>query len=95
MNPAHERAELLRISIVGWNLYKQNHRGELVQLNYNEKDRAAFIRQADPYIIQELEKAIRAFNPWMRSEATPDEIRAEIASLQEQLVEAEQRELEK
>lgn len=92
MNPAQERAELLRISITGWYLFKPNHKGELVEIGYSEKERAAFIRQADPKLIQDLEQAIRKANPWMRAEATPEEIRAEIASLTEQLAEAEARE---
>ncbi len=92
MNPAQERAELLRISITGWYLFKPNHKGELVEIGYSEKERASFIRQADPKLIQDLEQAIRKANPWMRAEATPEEIRAEIASLTEQLAEAEARE---
>lgn len=92
MNPAQERAELLRISITGWYLFKPNHKGELVEIGFSDKERAAFIRQADPKLIQDFEQAIRKANPWMRAEATPEEIRAEIASLTEQLAEAEARE---
>lgn len=92
MNPAHERAELLRISITGWYLFKPNHKGELVEIGYSEKERAAFLRQADPKLVQDLEAAIRKANPWMRAEASPEEIRAEIAALTEQLAEAEARE---
>lgn len=92
MNPAHERQELLRISIVGWYLFKPNHKGELVEIGYSDKERAAFIRQADPYLIQKLEEAIRNANPWMRAELTAAEIKVEIANLTEQLAEAEARE---
>lgn len=88
MDPGRERAELLRISITGWRLFKPNHKGELVEVGYSEQERAAFIRQADPLLIQRLEQAIRDANPWMRQEMTVEEIDVQIATLQEQRVQA-------
>lgn len=92
MNPALERKVLIDISVTNWYLYKQNHKGELVEITYNPKDRAEFFRIADPKLVQDLEAAIRKANPWMRAELGADEIRAEIAQLSEQLAEAEARE---
>ena len=92
MNPAVERKVLIDLSVTGWFLFKRNHKGEMVEIVFDQKQRAEFFRQADPKLVQELELAIRKANPWMKAEATPDEIRAEIANLSEQLAEAEARE---
>lgn len=92
MNPALERKVLIDLSVTGWYLFKKNHKGELVEINYDPKQRADFFRIADPKLVQELEIAIRKANPWMKAEQGPEEIRAEIAALTEQLAEAEARE---
>ncbi|ADD80806.1 pre-TMP frameshift protein [Rhodococcus phage ReqiDocB7] len=99
MDPGLERRVLLDICVTGWLFYRPSTRpqdnGALVQIGWDKRLWAEWLTKADPEIVQNLEKAIRDANPWMRQQATPEEIKAEIASLQEQLEEAELLELEK
>lgn len=96
MDPARDRHELLRSSITGWYLLRKNeHKGTIETVPFKQDEVAKLLRVADPKLIQDLEKEIRDANPWMKAEMTADEIRTEMVSLQEQLVEAEEREAAK
>jgi len=96
VNPALERKVLLELCVTGWFLFKpvpvSGGRTELKPIGYNAHERAVFFKGADPRLVQDLETAIRRLNPWMRNEATPEEIKQEIANLEEQLAEAVARE---
>ncbi len=53
-----------------------------------------WIDRANPAILGQLEKAIRKANPWLLNEMSSEQIRKEIADLEELLVVAEKREAE-
>lgn len=55
---------------------------------------AQWIDKANPAILGQLEKAIRKANPWLLNEMSAEQIRKEIADLEELLVAAEKREAE-
>lgn len=99
MDPGKERRVLLDICVVGWNLYRPSMRpqdnGALVQVAFDKKAFSEWLKVVDPKIIQDLEKAIRDANPWMRQDLTADEYDIEIAALEELRDEARKRELEK
>lgn len=51
-----------------------------------------FLAQADPVLVDDLEKAIRAANPWLNGEPTVEEIDKEIEQLQRDREDAVRRE---
>jgi hypothetical protein len=53
---------------------------------------AQWIDRANPAILGQLEKAIRKANPWLLNEMSAEQIRKEIADLEELLVAAQERE---
>lgn len=87
MDPADERHELIKASVIGWNLYRG---GSPIQ--YNEHNLRDFLNLANPVLIEDLEKSIRKANPWLMGEMKPDDIRREISNLEEMLQVAEERE---
>lgn len=95
MDPGKERHVLMDICVTGWLLYRQNHKGQLVEHQFSQKAFAEWLKVVDPNIIQKLEKAIRDANPWMSSDLTVKEIDDEIEALRERRDEVEKAELEK
>jgi hypothetical protein len=87
MDPAQERHELIKSSVVGWNLYRGGNPVPFTKQNLND-----FLELANPRLIEDLEKAIRKANPWLLSEMKPEDIKREIENLQEMLEVAEERE---
>lgn len=79
-----ERHELIRISVVGAHV---KLRGPDGQLRFDDKKPDVIISRlldgGDPDVVQQLEKAIRDLNPWMRTEMSDEEIDKEIERLQE------------
>lgn len=87
-DPAVERKELILSSVCGWNLLDQQ--GNPIAFN-KTSGAFSFVRwmeQADPKIIEGLEKAIRKFNPWLLSDMSVEDIDREIENLQEMREEA-------
>ena len=87
MDPAQERHELIRQSVIDWTLTRG---GQPVRFNpTNLKD---FLELANPKLIEDLEKAIRKANPWLLGEMKVEDIDREIENLQEMRKVAEERE---
>lgn len=78
MAPGEERIELLKATIVGWNMYRGGQRVEFNMQNLNE-----FLVKANPKIVNMIEKDVRLANPWLLAEMTLEDIDRELADLQE------------
>lgn len=93
MDPAQERHELIRQSVIGWNLKrKRSADGPLEDVPFNNAQLGVFLQDANPKIIEDLEAAIRKANPWLMSELTVEQIDEqmnELRDLREQAVERE------
>lgn len=87
VNQARDRWALLEISVTGWRLFRGDEEVPFKPHVFN-----SFVNQADPWLIDELEKAIRKENKWMRSDVSSDDIREQISELEDQLKEAIERE---
>lgn len=81
MQSGDERRILLEEAICGWDLVTGN--GQLVPFNTNRL--YDFLENADPVVIDGIERDIRKRNPWLTSEATLDDLRREMADLQERI----------
>ncbi|USH45019.1 tail assembly chaperone [Gordonia phage Camerico] len=87
VDAAGDRRALFEESIVDWR-FAQN--GALIPFSTHKfRD---WLEKADPYIVDELERAIRKQNKWMISEMSSEQIREEINTLEEQWKEAKLRE---
>ena len=78
MSPGEERTELLRSTIVGWNLARGGERIPFTTQNLNE-----FLVKADPKVINLIDKDVRLANPWLLNEMSIEDIDREIAELGE------------
>lgn len=82
MDPATERHELIKSSVVGWNLKRNG-----VPVPFEQVGRANplndFLELADPKIVEEIELAIRKLNPWLLNDMTVEEIDKQIEELQD------------
>lgn len=86
VDPAGDRWALIEISVTGWRLFRDGN-----ELPFKPHLLKQFVDQADPWIIDQLERAIRKVNKWMFAEATPEEIQEQIDELYEQKKVAEER----
>jgi hypothetical protein len=87
MDPASERHQLIKASVVGWVLYKDG-----LVVDFNTRILEQWLQVAPPKIVEDLEFVIRKNNPWMQAEMTTEEIDKEIERLYElrkQVVERE------
>lgn len=88
VDAASERHILIELSVTGWTLVRYNsHPGieRWEQVRFNEKSLAQWLANADPTIIQGLEKEIRSKNDWMVAEDSEEAIEEQITNLQERL----------
>lgn len=76
--PGDERAALLSSTISGWNLKSQGQ-----DVPFSKDNLARFLDQADPKVVDLIEKEIRLANPWLLQELTIEDIDTEIESLQQ------------
>lgn len=90
MDPAGDRHSLLEVSITDWLLFRGDE-----QVPFRSHELTKFINQADPDIVDDIERAIRKANPWMESEISSDEIKEQIDELEKRYIEAKKREEEK
>jgi hypothetical protein len=79
MQQGDEKHELLESAIVGWNLIGKN--GE--PLTFNQNKLQQFLKEANPVIIDMIEKDVRKKNPWLLAEMTVEDIDKQIEELQE------------
>ncbi len=80
--PGTEREILLEAAIVGWNLTRE---GKPVPFSKGSKGStlSQFLLNADPVVVDVIEKAVRMANPWLLSDMTVEEIDKEIENLQD------------
>lgn len=69
VNPADERHALIRAALTGWNLTRG---GQPVPFSARTVD--DFLEKAAPSIVDLIEKAIRAANPWLTADATLEDL---------------------
>lgn len=97
VDPASERQELLKASVVGWSLKKKNPTtGKWEDVPFSKGTRNAtfelWLENANPKLVEALESDIRKANPWLLADQTVEEIDKEIKALEEARVEAVKRE---
>lgn len=97
VDPASERQELLKASVVDWFLVKRNpstNKFEPVPFTIGTRNSTfeLWLEGANPKLVEELERAVRKANPWLLADQTVEEIDKEIESLQEARAEAVKRE---
>jgi hypothetical protein len=74
-----EKHALLEAAICGWNLIGKHNE----PLMFDKNKLQQFLSQANPKIIDLIEKDIRKKNPWLLAEMTVEDIDKEIANLTE------------
>lgn len=80
MAPGDDRAELLKLAIVGWDLVKDGQ-----PLPFNERNLRIVLDSFPPEVLDIVEKDIRKHNAWLEAESTIEDIEREIENLQELL----------
>lgn len=80
MKPGDEKDELLKTAICGWNLVRA---GQPVPFSPGALE--SWLQNANPKIVDIVEKEIRKANPWLMAEMSSEDIQREIDSLQEML----------
>jgi len=91
IDPSKARTALLDVSVKGW--YMLGPDGREAEFKSRQYGWNAWLQQADPAIIADLEKAITKANPWLQAEMDEEEIEQEIESLKERLEEIRSRKL--
>lgn len=82
VDPAGERHTLIKQSVTGWSLVTKNHQANTWEtVPFTEQRLAQWLEKADPKIVQDLERAIRDANEWMRTEFTVEEYDKQIEDL--------------
>lgn len=89
IDQARDRMALIETSVTGWRLFQGDR-----ELKFSGSQLNIFVKQADPAIIDGLEKAIRKANPWLITDVKSEDLREQIAELEEQYKEALKREEE-
>src|SRR6478609_2370349 len=92
VDPGGDRHALILECCVDWNLKRGPQREPIL---FSERNLREFLALANPQIVEDLEKAIRKFNPWLMAEMTVEDIDREIDNLKEMREIAEARELGK
>lgn len=94
MDPARERHELIKASVVNWNLMQKDKKdGQFYPAPFSVRSLESWLEVAPPKIVEDLEYAIRMANPWMQAEMTVEEIDKEIDRLQEVRKQVREREM--
>lgn len=75
--PGDERRALLEAAIIGWNLVKNGSPIAFSRQALNE-----FLDNANPRIVDIIEKDVRQKNPWLLADLTVEDIDKEIENLQ-------------
>lgn len=87
MDPGAERHELIKSSVVGWNLKRRSPNpkanGAIEDAPFDASNLNRFLEGSDPRIIEDVEKAIRKLNPWLMDEMSVEDIDREISNLKE------------
>lgn len=80
INPAKNRQALLDVSVKGWYMFDPD--GRPAEFGSRLSGWEAWLRQADPKLVEDLEKAIMKANPWLQADMDEEEIAKQIEDLQ-------------
>jgi hypothetical protein len=84
MDPARERHELIKASVVDWHIMQRDKNdGNFYPAPFSRKSLEMWLEVAPPKIVEDLEYAIRMANPWMQADMTVEDIDKEIDRLNE------------
>jgi len=89
MDPARERHELIKSSVISWNLTRG---GQPIPFDARGRAIQDFLDLGDPQIVEDIELFIRKLNPWLLNDLTVEEIDKQIQELQELRVTVEEKE---
>lgn len=101
MDPAEERHELIKQSVVNWYVFAPNQQTQHMEpVPFTKTDGRhptgmnleRWLSLANPKLVEDLEFEIRKANPWMQADMTVEEIDKEIVRLKDMRDEAEKRE---
>lgn len=79
MQQGDEKHELLEGAICGWNLVGKS--GE--PMNFTKDKLQKWLSEANPVIVDMIEKDVRKKNPWLMAEMSVEDIEKQIAELEE------------
>lgn len=87
IDPATERHELIKASLVGWLLMQPgpNPEDEWTPMPFSGRGVELWLEKAPPKAVEDLETEIREFNPWMMAELSIDGLESEISRLEDLL----------
>ena len=80
-----ERRILLAEAVVGWNLVRKSKDGSIQPLVFNEGKLNEFLTSANPKVIDVVDKAVRAQNPWLMADVTLEDLLKQKEELDEQI----------
>jgi hypothetical protein len=81
-----ERRILLQQAIVGWNLVSRNKSsGEIQPVTFNSSRLLDFLENANPRVIDIIDKAVREQNPWLQNDVTLEDLLKQRDELEEQI----------
>lgn len=83
VDPARDRRELIKHSVVGWVMFRQDPGGKPYTVEFSNATFERWLDGADPRLIDELEKFIRTINPWMLDQMSLESIDKELDRLTE------------
>jgi len=92
---ANDRLVLIELSVTDWTLMRKSSDNEWIPVVFSSANLHNWILTTDPKIVSGLERAIQKANPWMQAEMSVEDIKKEIADLEEMLSIKEKEELEK
>lgn len=78
VDPAKERHELIKTSVVDWYLFKDGK-----PTNFDKGKLEKWLSVANPKIVEQLEFEIRKANPWMQADMDLDELYKERDRIEE------------
>jgi hypothetical protein len=82
-----DRWALIKASVTGWNLMRQG-----VSYPFTDNHLKEWLENANPRLVEDLEKEIRKANPWLLAEMSVADIEREIENLEEMKKVAQERE---
>jgi hypothetical protein len=84
VDPATERHELIKASVVDWHLVQRNnHTGQFEEIRFTPDKLTKWLQTAPPHVVSDLEHAIRLANPWLQADMTLEDIDEEMDRLRE------------
>lgn len=93
MDQAAERHALIEKSVTGWSLRRRHPKtGQWEDAPFDSSNLRRFLDQANPKIVEDLERVIRKANAWLMDELTVEEIDKEMDNLRDLREAAKKRE---